>query len=207
MAQVVDCMPSMYETKFNLQYQTPSPLQKKKKKAGADGTHTCDPSYLGGCDGEDQVSRPPQANSSWDPISQKTRVKWTGGMAQAVEYLLCKCKVLRSNPSQTKKKKKRKKESYKDPEPMNTWSCRPGTSPLTSLCPCWHRVLAEQCLMSSTALTHPTLTYKVLCALPLSTSPASVLMVQPLNTLHLGTSQTCHASPHHRAFAWVVSSP
>jgi hypothetical protein len=136
----------------------------------------------------------------------QSKMNWRYGSSHRVPALQVQSPEIKPQ-SNKKKKKKRKKESYKDPEPMNTWSCRPGTSPLTSLCPCWHRVLAEQCLMSSTALTHPTLTYKVLCALPLSTSPASVLMVQPLNTLHLGTSQTCHASPHHRAFAWVVSSP
>jgi hypothetical protein len=51
---------------------------------------------------EDCSSRPAQANSSQDPISKKTTRKWTRGMAQAVEHLLCKCKVLSSNPSLTK---------------------------------------------------------------------------------------------------------
>jgi hypothetical protein len=35
-----------------------------------------------------------------------TRVKWTGGVALAVEHLPCECKVLSSNSSPTKKKKK-----------------------------------------------------------------------------------------------------
>jgi hypothetical protein len=38
-----------------------------------------------------------------------TREKWTrdvAGMDQVVESLLCKCKVLNSNPSPTRKKKK-----------------------------------------------------------------------------------------------------
>jgi hypothetical protein len=39
------------------------------------------------------------------PISKITRAKWTGGMAQAIEHLLCKCEALSSNPSLTKKKK------------------------------------------------------------------------------------------------------
>jgi hypothetical protein len=39
--------------------------------------HTSDPSYLGGWDGEDYSSRPAQANSLWDPVSRKTRAKWT----------------------------------------------------------------------------------------------------------------------------------
>jgi hypothetical protein len=49
-------------------------------------------------------SRPGWANSSWDPISKITRTKWTGAVAQKVQHMLCKCKVLSSNPSPTKKK-------------------------------------------------------------------------------------------------------
>jgi hypothetical protein len=43
------------------------------------------------------------------PISKITRAKWPGGVAQAVEQLLCKCKceALSSNPSPTKKKKEK----------------------------------------------------------------------------------------------------
>jgi hypothetical protein len=33
------------------------------------------------------------------PISKITRGKWTVGVAQVVEYLLCKCKALSSNTS------------------------------------------------------------------------------------------------------------
>jgi hypothetical protein len=40
------------------------------------------------------------------PISKISRAKWTGGMAQAVELLLCKYEVLSSNPRPIKKKKK-----------------------------------------------------------------------------------------------------
>jgi hypothetical protein len=40
------------------------------------------------------------------PIPKITRAKWTEGMAQVVEHLLCKCKALSSNSSHTKKKKK-----------------------------------------------------------------------------------------------------
>jgi hypothetical protein len=48
------------------------------------------------------------------PISRITRAKWTGGLAQAVGCLLCKCllfkcKALSSNPSPIKKKKEKKK--------------------------------------------------------------------------------------------------
>jgi hypothetical protein len=40
-----------------------------------------------------------------DPIIFKiTRVKWTGGVAQVVEFLLCKGKALNSNPTSTIKK-------------------------------------------------------------------------------------------------------
>jgi hypothetical protein len=64
--------------------------------------HACNPSYLGGWDGEDHSSRPVQAKNLWDPHLQKvTRAKWTGDMAQGVEHLLCKCKALSSKPSPT----------------------------------------------------------------------------------------------------------
>jgi hypothetical protein len=33
------------------------------------------------------------------PISKVTRVKWTRGLAQAVEFLLCRSKTVSSNPS------------------------------------------------------------------------------------------------------------
>jgi hypothetical protein len=39
------------------------------------------------------------------PISKITREKWTGGMVQVVEHLLCKCKALSSNPTPAKNKK------------------------------------------------------------------------------------------------------
>jgi hypothetical protein len=40
------------------------------------------------------------------PSPEIIRAKWTGGEAQTVEQLLCKHKVLNSNPSPTKIKKK-----------------------------------------------------------------------------------------------------
>jgi hypothetical protein len=40
------------------------------------------------------------------PISKITKAKWTGGVAQAVDGLLCKLKALSSNSGNTKKKKK-----------------------------------------------------------------------------------------------------
>jgi hypothetical protein len=54
------------------------------------------------------VKRPSQANSLQDPISKITKTKWTGGVAQSVECLLCKCRALTSNSSPTRKKKKNK---------------------------------------------------------------------------------------------------
>jgi hypothetical protein len=67
-------------------------------------THACNPGYLGGFDQEGRSSKPAWANSSQDPISKITRVKWTRGMAHAVEHLLCKHKALSSNFSPTKKR-------------------------------------------------------------------------------------------------------
>jgi hypothetical protein len=64
--------------------------------------HTYNPRYLGGWDQEDCGSRPAWANSSQNPISKIIRTKWTGGVAQAVEFLLCKCEALNSNPNPTK---------------------------------------------------------------------------------------------------------
>jgi hypothetical protein len=40
-------------------------------------------------------------------ISKISREKWTGDVAQVVEYLLCKHEALSANPIPTKKKKKR----------------------------------------------------------------------------------------------------
>jgi hypothetical protein len=51
-------------------------------------------------------SRPKQANNSQDPVSKRTRAKWTGDVAQAVEHLLCKRKALSSNPRLLKKKRR-----------------------------------------------------------------------------------------------------
>jgi hypothetical protein len=41
--------------------------------------HTCNPSYLGGRDQEDQGSKPVWANSSQDPILKKPNRKKKGG--------------------------------------------------------------------------------------------------------------------------------
>jgi hypothetical protein len=45
--------------------------------------------------------------------------KWTGGVMQAVERLLCKCEAPSSNP-QSHKKKKKKKERKKEMEKIST---------------------------------------------------------------------------------------
>jgi hypothetical protein len=62
------------------------------------------PSYLGGWHQEDHGSRPAWGNSLQDTISKITRAKWAKAMSHAVESLLCKCKVLSSNPSSTNDK-------------------------------------------------------------------------------------------------------
>jgi hypothetical protein len=64
-------------------------------------THNYNISNLGGRDREDQGLRPVQANT----IPETPPTKQTGGVDQAVKCLLCKCEVLSSNPSSTKKKK------------------------------------------------------------------------------------------------------
>jgi hypothetical protein len=74
---------------------------KRKHKLVA---HTCNLSYLGGWDQADGSLRPTWTNSSQDPISKLTRAKWTGGIANVVQCLLCKHEVLSSKPSPPKKK-------------------------------------------------------------------------------------------------------
>jgi hypothetical protein len=66
--------------------------------------HVCNPSYLGSWDQEDGGLRPTWPNSLQDSISKITREKWTGGVAQVIELLLCKCEVLSSSPNTIKKK-------------------------------------------------------------------------------------------------------
>jgi hypothetical protein len=67
--------------------------------AEAPMAHICNPSYLEGLDQEDQSWGPAWVNSSQDAISKIIRAKWTEGVVQAVEHLLCKCEALSSNPS------------------------------------------------------------------------------------------------------------
>jgi hypothetical protein len=66
--------------------------------------HACNPSYLRGWDQEDHSLRLAWENSLWDPISKVTRARWTRGVAQTVEHLLCNSKTLSSNSSLIKKK-------------------------------------------------------------------------------------------------------
>jgi hypothetical protein len=63
--------------------------------------HAYNPSYLVVSNREHHSSRLPQQ----DPISKITRAKWTGGMVQAVEHLLCKCEALSSNYNPSPKNK------------------------------------------------------------------------------------------------------
>jgi hypothetical protein len=64
--------------------------------------HACNPSYLGGRDQEDCSSKPAQANSLQDPISNppQNRVE---GVPQVVEHLPSKCEALSSDPTTAKK--------------------------------------------------------------------------------------------------------
>jgi hypothetical protein len=52
--------------------------------------HACHHTYLGDSDQEDHNSRPAQADHSQDSSAKIATAKQTGGMAQVVEYLLCK---------------------------------------------------------------------------------------------------------------------
>jgi hypothetical protein len=64
--------------------------------------------------------RPAGVNNSQDHIPKITRAKWTGGVAQVVESLLCKCKALSSNSSLIKKKKKERKKGRREREGRKT---------------------------------------------------------------------------------------
>jgi hypothetical protein len=87
------------------QVQTAVPPKKKPKLhvGMAPMAHACNPSYLGGWDWEDRGSRPAPANNLRDPpIFKITTAKWTRGVAQVVESLLCTYEALSSNSSPTK---------------------------------------------------------------------------------------------------------
>jgi hypothetical protein len=62
---------------------------------------------LGRQDQQDQGSRPAWANSSGDPTSKIITAKWTRGVGQVEEYLLCKSKDPSSNSSTAKRLKKK----------------------------------------------------------------------------------------------------
>jgi hypothetical protein len=69
--------------------------------------HARNPSYLEGWDQEDHSLRSAwKKKSSRDPISKITREKWTGGVAQAVQHLLCKHKALSSNASPARERER-----------------------------------------------------------------------------------------------------
>jgi hypothetical protein len=57
--------------------------------------HTCNPSYLGGRDQEDQGSKPAQSNSLQASISKipNTHTQRAHGVAQVVEHLCSKCEA------------------------------------------------------------------------------------------------------------------
>jgi hypothetical protein len=54
-----------------------------------------------------KVQSHPRQTVHKTPISKITRAKWTRGVAQALEYLICKHETLSSNPNPTKRKKKK----------------------------------------------------------------------------------------------------
>jgi hypothetical protein len=62
------------------------------------------------------------ANSSQDPVSKIARAKWTGGVAQVVKHLLCKCEVLTSNPSPNPNKQKTLSHFGTSPSIVMAWS-------------------------------------------------------------------------------------
>jgi hypothetical protein len=81
----------------------------KKSSSWALVAHTCNANYVGGWHQNDWGSRPAQANNSKDIISEITRAKWTGGVAQVVREPALQVQRRVQNPSPTKKKKKKKK--------------------------------------------------------------------------------------------------
>jgi hypothetical protein len=69
--------------------------------------HAYNPSYLGAEIGRITVWGQLGQNVHETPISKITRAKWTGGVTQAVECLLCKHEALMANPNPTRKKRKK----------------------------------------------------------------------------------------------------
>jgi hypothetical protein len=59
-------------------------------------------------DQEDHGLRPAWVNSLQYSISKISRAKWTGGVAQAVEYLLCNCEFI----PQSHQNKQQKNQIY-----------------------------------------------------------------------------------------------
>jgi hypothetical protein len=65
--------------------------------------HPCNPNCLGDWDWEDWGLRSALAVFPRNAISKIIRAKWTGGVAQVVEHLLCEHEALIANPNPTKK--------------------------------------------------------------------------------------------------------
>jgi hypothetical protein len=76
--------------------------------------HASNPSYLGNWDLEEHSSWPAQANSSWVSVCKTTISKWTGGVTQAEEWLLFKCKAQTSKAST--RERERETERQRDRE-------------------------------------------------------------------------------------------
>jgi hypothetical protein len=116
--------------------------------------HTCNPSYLGGWDWEDHNLRSVQANSLWDPISKTTIAKWTEGVAQVVENLLCKHGALNLNLCPTTNKQKKiltKRNQILKQE--KTTTKRKQISKKVYIC-CWKGVLVCTGFCLSWSLLH-----------------------------------------------------
>jgi hypothetical protein len=72
--------------------------------------HTCNPSYSGGRDQEDQGLRPTRANNSQDPICKITRAKmdWRCGSSSRLPALQERSLEFKTQFHKKKKKKKKK---------------------------------------------------------------------------------------------------
>jgi hypothetical protein len=67
--------------------------------------HTCNPSLLGRQRSEGSRCKASLGKYFERPYIKITRVKWTGGVTQMVECLLCKGEALSSDPNPIKNKK------------------------------------------------------------------------------------------------------
>jgi hypothetical protein len=101
MAQVVEHLRSKHECpEFTPHYHDLPPTKKKKKAWFTPGILATLEAEIRRISVQGQLRQ-----IVCETLSHKiTSVKWTGGMTQAVEHLLCKCEALSSNPSPTKNK-------------------------------------------------------------------------------------------------------